>query len=261
MDIHRRPALSTNYIFVLHDSQNHQAVVIDPGDAEPVFELLRELKAKPVAIWHTHHHRDHIGGNRQLLNAFPDLKVYASPVDQKLDRVPGQNHCISAGDRMTFGDRVAEVLFIPGHTLGHIGYYFPPDGDGEAGHLFCGDTLFSGGCGRLFEGTPAQMVASLSQIRALPDQTWIWCSHEYTLTNLKFALSVDPDNKALQERYAEVQLLRDRNLPTIPSLLAIEKQTNPFLRWDQPAIQTVTSCDSSIQTFARLRGMRDLYVA
>ncbi len=259
MDIYRLPALSTNYIFVLHDPQHNHAVVIDPGEAAPVFSFLKALKAEPIAIWHTHHHRDHIGGNHQLFEAFPNLKVYASPVDRDLGRVPGQTHSLTAGDRIQFAGEVAEVLFIPGHTLGHIAYYFPGEDDQDAGHLFCGDTLFAGGCGRLFEGTPDQMVASLSQLRSLPDPTWVWCSHEYTLDNLAFALSVDPDNVVLQERYQLTQKMCDRQEPTIPSQLGIEKQSNPFLRWEQPVLQAATRSRNPVQTFARLRGLKEAF--
>jgi hydroxyacylglutathione hydrolase len=181
--------------------------------------------------------------------------VYGSKVDQ--GRIPGQQVYLTEGDRVTFGDRTAEILFLPGHTRGHIAYYFPPTTPTEAGELFCGDTLFAGGCGRLFEGTPTQMTDSLSKIRQLPDNTRVWCAHEYTQHNLKFALTVDPDNPQLQQRALAVNAARQRAEATVPSLLGVEKQTNPFLRWQEPALMSATQATNPLQSFARLRGMKD----
>ena len=257
MQVIRIEALSDNYIFLLHDIVKNIAAVVDPAEAEPVLEKLTELKAKLVAIFNTHHHNDHVGGNKQLIKHFPDLTVYAGAEDR--GRIPGQQVFLQAGDRIHFGDRTAEVFFIPGHTRAHIAYYFPPVTSGEAGELFCGDTLFAGGCGRLFEGTPTQMVESLSKIRSLPDNTRVWCAHEYTLKNLEFALTVDSDNTELQQRYEEVKKYRSRQEPTVPSLLGVEKLTNPFLRWEQPSLQLVTKSSDPVQTFARLRGMKDRF--
>ncbi len=254
MQIYRISALSDNYIFLLHDAARQIAAVVDPAEARPVLQKLEELGAKLVAIFNTHHHGDHVGGNLELLDRFPNAIVYAGSHDQ--GRIPGQQVELNAGDRVQFSDRIGEVLFVPGHTRGHIAYYFPPVAD-ESGELFCGDTLFSAGCGRLFEGTPAQMVDSLSQIRALPDNTRVWCAHEYTLSNLKFAVSVDRQNPDLQTRFAEVQAARSRNQATIPTNLGLEKRTNPFLRWDTPAIQSATSRTNAIETFAALRQKKD----
>jgi hydroxyacylglutathione hydrolase len=164
---------------------------------------------------------------------------------------------LQSGDRVEFAGREAQVFFVPGHTRAHIAYYFPPDKEGETGELFCGDTLFAGGCGRLFEGTPAQMVESLGQLRSLPDNTRVWCAHEYTLGNLKFALTVDPDNIALQERYRQVESDRSRDIATIPSILGVEKSTNPFLRWDTPALQATMKAIDPVTVFARIRGQKD----
>jgi hydroxyacylglutathione hydrolase len=158
-----------------------------------------------------------------------------------------------------FAGRSAEIFFVPGHTKAHIAYYFPPSNPGETGELFCGDTLFAGGCGRLFEGTPAQMLASLGQLRNLPDNTRVWCAHEYTLKNLQFAISVDGDNPDLQQRWGEVKEARSRSQPTIPSSIGLEKSTNPFLRWDFPNLQSATNTRDPVQTFARLRGMKDRF--
>lgn len=255
MQIYRLPVLSDNYIFLLHEPAQSIAAVVDPAIAQPVLEQLQRLDARLVAIFNTHHHGDHVGGNSQLLQAFPNLIVYGGAEDR--GRIPGQQVFLQPGDRVSFANRTAEVLFVPGHTRAHIAYYFPPDHPEAMGELFCGDTLFAGGCGRLFEGTPSQMVASLAQLRSLPDQTRVWCAHEYTLKNLQFALTVDPENAALADRLTEVQAIRRRAEATIPSNLGVEKHTNPFLRWDQPALQAAVNSQDDVQTFARLRGKKD----
>jgi hydroxyacylglutathione hydrolase len=255
MNIYRLSVLRDNYIFLLHDSRQNIAAVVDPAVAEPVLQKLAELEAPLIAILNTHHHRDHVGGNKALLHQFPEAIVYAGDMDR--GRIPGQQVFLREGDRVTLGERTAEVLFVPGHTRGHIAYYFPPLSSQESGNLFCGDTLFSGGCGRLFEGTPAQMKDSLHKIRCLPDNTQIWCAHEYTLANLKFALTVDNQNLSLQQRFKEVEALRQQNKATIPIELGIEKQTNPFLRWDTAVLMSKMKTQDSVQSFARLRGMKD----
>lgn len=255
MQIYRLPALSDNYVFLLHDEAQNVAAVVDPADARPVLTKLEDLGTTLVAILNTHHHADHVGGNEKLLHRFPAAVVYAGAEDR--GRIPGQQVFLQEGDRVQVGDQISEVLFVPGHTRAHIAYYFAPPDPSEPGDLFCGDTIFSGGCGRLFEGTPAQMVASLSKLRDLPDETRIWCAHEYTLKNLQFALTVDPQNADLQHQFAEVQSLRDRGQATIPTFLGVEKRTNPFLRWDTPTLKSATNAKDEIQTFARLRGMKD----
>ncbi|NEO75373.1 hydroxyacylglutathione hydrolase [Moorena sp. SIO4G3] len=257
MQIYRLPALSDNYIFLLHDPKRNIAAVVDPAEAKPVVKRLKELDAELVAIFNTHHHMDHVGGNRQLIQQFPDVCVYGGAEDR--GRIPGQQVFLNECDRVEFGDRLGEVLFVPGHTRGHIAYYFPPVVPGETGELLCGDTLFAGGCGRLFEGTPGQMVESMSKLRDLPDNTRVWCAHEYTLKNLQFALSVDGENLDLQGRFAQVQEARDRKEATVPSHLGVEKHTNPFLRWDEPALQSAAQAKEPVKTFARLREMKDRF--
>jgi len=251
------PALSDNYIFLLHNPKQNVAAVVDPAEAQPVLRRLEELGAELVMIFNTHHHMDHVGGNRELIKHFPNVYVCGSAQDR--GRIPGQQVFLQEGDQVEFTDRIGEVIFVPGHTSGHIAYYFRPRVEGETGDLFCGDTLFAGGCGRLFEGTPAQMVDSLSKLRALPDNTRVWCAHEYTLKNLQFALTVDKENPDLQTRYTEVQEARRRLEATIPSQLGIEKRTNPFLRWEQPALQSAVKATEPVQTLARLRGMKDRF--
>jgi len=257
MQIHRLQALSDNYIFLLHEPNQNVAAVVDPAEAEPVLKQLKDLGAELVAIFNTHHHNDHVGGNRQLIQHFSQVKVYGGAEDR--GRIPGQQVFLQQGDRVQFADRWAEVLFVPGHTRAHIAYYFPPTAAGDTGELFCGDTLFAGGCGRLFEGTPAQMVESLSKLRNLPNDTRVWCAHEYTLKNLQFALTVDSSNTELHSRFAEVKAARSRSEATIPSSLGLEKRTNPFLRWNQPALQSAVKSQDPVQTFARLRGMKDQF--
>ncbi|BDA67006.1 hydroxyacylglutathione hydrolase [Rivularia sp. IAM M-261] len=258
MQIIRIPVLSDNYIFLLWDSVRKIAAVVDPASSKPVLTKLHELEgAELVAIFNTHHHSDHVGGNRELMTHYPNLTVYGGESDS--GRIPGQKVFLREGDSVEFGDRTGAVFFVPGHTRAHIAYYFPPVTPEETGELFCGDTLFAGGCGRLFEGTPAQMVDSLSKIRTLPDNTRVWCAHEYTLKNLQFALSVDSNNQDLQQRYIKVQASRNQGEATVPSLLGIEKLTNPFLRWDIPALQTAVKTSEPVQAFARLRGMKDTW--
>lgn len=257
MEIERLSALSDNYIFLLLDRPRNIAAVVDPAEPAPVLRRLEALNARLVAIFNTHHHGDHVGANRDLLDRFPDTLVYGGIEDR--GRIPGQQVFLREGDRVEFAGREARVFFVPGHTRAHIAYYFPPTADGETGELFCGDTLFAGGCGRLFEGTPAQMVDSLGKLRSLPDNTRVWCAHEYTLGNLQFALTVDPENPVLQERYRQVESDRDRDIATVPSLLGTEKLTNPFLRWDTPALQATMDATDPVTVFARTRGKKDLF--
>jgi hydroxyacylglutathione hydrolase len=257
MQVIRLNALSDNYIFLLHEQRQNIAAVVDPAEAEPVLQQLQQLGAELVAIFNTHHHHDHVGGNKPLMQRYPQIRVYGGAEDR--GRIPGQQVFLQEGDRVTFGDRTGEVFFVPGHTTASIAYYFPPTSAEEPGELFCGDTLFAGGCGRLFEGTPAQMLESLGKLRNLPDNTRVWCAHEYTLKNLQFALTVDGSNQELQSRFAQVKAARSRDEATIPSILGIEKRTNPFLRWNQPVLQSVVKSQDPVQTFARLRGMKDRF--
>jgi len=257
MQVHSIPALSDNYIFLLHDPQQNTAAVVDPAEAEPVMKQLQKLGAQLVAIFNTHHHHDHVGGNQQLIRRFTNVKVYGGAEDR--GRILGQQVFLQQGDRVEFASRLAEVIFVPGHTRAHIAYYFPPTDADPVGELFCGDTLFAGGCGRLFEGTPTEMLESLSKLSSLPDDTRVWCAHEYTLKNLQFALTVDGANPDLKSRFAEAKAARSRLEATIPSMLGLEKRTNPFLRWNQPALQLAANSQDPVQAFARLRGMKDRF--
>ncbi|WP_374556312.1 hydroxyacylglutathione hydrolase [Thermomonas sp.] len=223
MDLRAVPAFDDNYIWLLRDAEG-RALVVDPGDAAPVLAVLGD--APPLAILLTHHHGDHVGGVADLLAHWPATPVFA-PHD---DRIPQASQRVDDGDRVTVGDWHFEVLAVPGHTRSHVAYH------GE-GLLFCGDTLFSLGCGRMFEGTPPQMHASLARLAALPGDTRVCCAHEYTLGNAAFALAVDPGNAALRTRAEAVRALRAAGRSTLPTTLAEERTCNPFLRCDVPAVR------------------------
>jgi hydroxyacylglutathione hydrolase len=217
-------AFADNYIWTLRDAG--RAAVVDPGDARPVLDYLRAEKLELVAIINTHHHADHVGGNADLLKQYR-VPVYG-PHDERIREV---THRLRDGERMTlphFGVEF-EVFEIPGHTRTHIAFY-------GAGMLFCGDTLFAVGCGRLFEGTPRQMHESLGKLMRLPETTKVYCGHEYTLSNIRFAKAADPDNRALLELEVKAKQLREQGRPTLPSDIGQEKATNPFVRCTEPAV-------------------------
>jgi hydroxyacylglutathione hydrolase len=222
------PAFKDNYLWLIHDGVH--AAVVDPGDGQPILDALRAHGLTLTAILLTHHHADHIGGVPQLLAEY-SVPVYGP----RNDHIAAVTHPLGEGDRVQVPGLALElsVLDVPGHTLGHIAYVRETPG---AHWLFCGDTLFGGGCGRLFEGTPEQMAASLAKLAALPEDTLVYCAHEYTLSNLRFAEAVEPGNRALQMRLEADSKARGTNLPTIPSNIAIENATNPFLRATEPAI-------------------------
>uniref|UniRef100_A0ACD5H1C9 Hydroxyacylglutathione hydrolase n=1 Tax=Desertifilum tharense IPPAS B-1220 TaxID=1781255 RepID=A0ACD5H1C9_9CYAN len=257
MQIIRIPALFDNYIFLLHDPQQNIAAVVDPAVAEPVLQQLQQLQAELVAIFNTHHHSDHIGGNHQLLQRFPNLCVYGGKEDR--GRIPGQQVFLEEGDRVSFANRTAQVLFVPVPYPRPHRLLLPPEPPPNRANSSAAIPYLQADAVRLFEGTPAQMVDSLNKIRALPDSTRIWCAHEYTLKNLQFALTVDAENPDLKDRFIQVKQMRRQNESTIPSLLGIEKQTNPFLRWDRPSLQASTHSQDALQTFRRLRGMKDRF--
>lgn len=225
------PAFTDNYIWMLHDDRS--AIVVDPGDAAPVLQALERLGLQLHGILVTHHHPDHVGGVDTLRQATGAV-VYGPA----RERIPEPLVRLAQGDAVDLLGLHFEVLDVPGHTAGHIAYYcadLGADLDNEP-LLFCGDTLFSGGCGRLFEGTPAQMLASLDQLAALPGNTRVCCTHEYTLSNLKFARAVEPESAALLHYTSQCEALRAQQQPTLPSRIALEKEINPFLRVRQPSV-------------------------
>jgi len=220
-------AFKDNYIWLIQDAEMRYAAVVDPGDARPVLLALEQNDIVPIAILITHHHGDHVGGVRQLLQRWPGLPVFG-PAGEA---IPGITRRLAEGDTVTLPELGVQfrVLDVPGHTAGHIAYF------GE-GALFCGDTLFANGCGRLFEGTPQQMHASLSKIAAMPGDTLIYCAHEYTLDNIAFAKWVEPHNTDLWQRERDDSLRREQGMPTVPSRLDLELRTNPFLRFGAPDV-------------------------
>jgi hydroxyacylglutathione hydrolase len=252
LEIIRLPILKDNYTFLLVDGARRQAAVVDPGQSGPVLDYLGQSGLELTKIFITHPDRDHIGGNPALLQKFPQAVVYGSRIDRGY--IPGQQVYLAGGDQVRWGDAVGQVLFIPGHTLGHIAYYWPTATGGE---LFCGDTIFGGGCGRMKEGTPAQMWDSIKALGQLPTETRLWFAHEYTANNLRFALTIEPENAALQQRYAEVRSHPDR--PTSPSTIGLERQTNPFLRCDRPEVMAVVAKTDPVEVFAELRRRKDQF--
>jgi len=218
------PAFQDNYIWTLRSGT--QAAVVDPGEARPVQDYLAQEGLSLVAILATHHHPDHVGGIAELVG-----RNKVAVFGPKGEPIPALTHPVGQGDSAVIPalDASFSVLDIPGHTRAHVAYY-------GLGSLFCGDTLFACGCGRVFEGTPAQMLASLSKLAALPDETKVYCGHEYTLANIRFARAVDPGNAELAAREERAQRLRDAGRPTLPSTLGEERATNPFLRCAEPAV-------------------------
>lgn len=223
MQIYRLPALNDNYIWLL--ACCGRAAVVDPGEAAPVLSLLEREGLSLSAVLVTHHHGDHQGGIAALTEAFPKVCVYG-PASES---ITGCTEALRGGEVLDFCGHAITVMALPGHTLGHLGYRL-----GEA--VFCGDVLFGAGCGRLFEGTPVQMADSLAQLAALPDSTLLYCAHEYTEANLRFACVVEPHSQVVATRQAKVAQLRQAGQATVPLSLAEERATNPFLRLDQPAV-------------------------
>ncbi len=249
------PAFQDNYLWLIHDGTH--AAAVDPGDAAPILAALADNGLVLAAILLTHHHADHVGGVPTLLQHFK-VPVFGP----RTEDIPHVARALGEGDTAVVPelDLTLDVIDVPGHTRGHIAYY-NKDND----WLFCGDTLFAGGCGRLFEGTPGQMVNSLEKLESLPEQTQIFCAHEYTLANLRFANEVEPDNMQLKVRIQHEQTKRDGGVPTVPSTIGLEKSTNPFLRFREPQIadrliaRGLVSTREPIAVFAALREWKNSY--
>lgn len=247
------PAFKDNYIWLIRSHSGDRVAVVDPGDAQPVIHALEDQHLRPVAILCTHHHADHSGGIGALRARF-DIPVYGPA----REAIAGITHPVADGDRVVLDaiEQTYEVLEIPGHTRGHIAYV------GE-GAVFCGDTLFSGGCGRLFEGTAAQMWASLSRLAALPEDTAVYCAHEYTLANLRFARAVEPNNRDLETYWRQASAARAENRPTLPSTISLERRINPFLRVQKAGVRAAAvvhgglKSDTDEAVFATLRRWKD----
>lgn len=256
MEVIALPAFNDNYLWLLHDGRD--ALVVDPGDAAPVQAALQRLGLALRGILVTHHHGDHTGGVATLRDA-----TGATVYGPAHERIPAPYQALQGGQTIRVLGIDWQVIDVPGHTAGHIAYYAAAvDG---APLLFCGDTLFSGGCGRIFEGTPAQMLASLDRLAALPADTRVCCAHEYTLANLRFALAVEPENATLHDHLSHCQALRERGQPTLPSTMGIERAINPFLRSREPAVvRSVRSHDRAtgedeVAVFAALREWKNRF--
>ena len=251
MNLTSIPALQDNYIWTVTDDEG-KCLIVDPGEAQPVIEKIEANGWQPVAILLTHHHNDHVGGVKALCARFPQLEVFGP--QETADK--GAKTLVHEGDRVGVLGLSFEVIHTPGHTLGHISYYSSP-------YLFCGDTLFSGGCGRLFEGTAEQMYDSFQKLNQLPGETLVCCAHEYTLSNLKFAAAILPHDPQITAEYQKIKDLRAENGITLPSKLAHERTINLFLRTQEPDLQRALSVNSAAepvwQTFAVLREKKDAF--
>lgn len=255
------PAFTDNYIWMLHDAAH--AVVVDPGDAAPVLAMLDRLKLEIAGILVTHHHGDHTGGLAGLAERARQRGRVPPPVlGPAGSGIAGLTQTVAEGDTVELLGLGFQVLAVPGHTLDHLAYVARPAG--EAPLLFCGDTLFSGGCGRLFEGTAAQMHASLGRLAALPADTRVCCAHEYTLSNLAFASAVEPDNAALAAYRQHCEALRARGEPTLPSRIGLERAINPFLRSGEAAVAAQAraqgaASDDPVAVLAAIRTWKNHY--
>ncbi len=243
------PCLNDNYAYLVIDEGTQHAAVVDPSESAPVLAAAEREGVTIRELWLTHHHFDHVGGNEGILEALGELVVRGSVHDRDEKRIPGQTVAHADGDAFTFEGHEVRVIENPGHTLGAISFL-------TEGQLFSGDTLFLAGCGRVFEGTMAMMKDSLAKLRALPDDTAIWCGHEYTVNNLRYAATVEPESAAISQSLVDAHKRREAGEPTIPGTIAAEKKTNPFFRFDVPE---VASGRDDVASFTALREAKDRF--
>lgn len=243
IEVLRIPALSDNYIWLAHDDASGDTIVVDPAVAEPVLEAAAARGWTISAIWNTHWHPDHTGGNAAI-KAATGCVVIAPAAEAA--KIPTADRLVGEGDMVKLGDFTAQILAVPAHTAGHIAYHLPDAGD-DAGVIFVGDTLFAMGCGRLFEGTADQMFANMQRLAALPGDTIVYCAHEYTQSNGRYALTAEPDNADLAARMAQVDAMRAQGQPTVPTTITLERATNPFMR------------ATSVQQLAERRAAKDSF--
>jgi len=253
LEIEQIPVLTDNYVYLVREPGSGAVAAVDPSVHEPVLARLAAKGWRLTHVLNTHHHADHTGGNLGLKNATGCTVV---GYKHDADRIPGIDVRVEDGETYTFGNEAAKVIAIPGHTRGHIAFWF-----GASHAVFCGDTLFALGCGRLFEGTPEQMWNSLGKLRALPDETMVYCGHEYTQNNARFALTVEADNKALIARSAEIDRIRAKGLSTVPSAMGVERATNPFLRADVATVAKGVGMPGGdpVAVFAEVRRRKDAF--
>jgi len=253
LDVRQFACLDDNYGYLIRCSQTGACAAIDTPDAGRILAEARAMGWEIGEVWNTHHHFDHAGGNDEI-RAQAGAAIAAPAAEA--GAIGHVDRALSHGDTIRLGEQEAQVIDVGGHTLGHIAYWFK-----HANVAFVGDALFALGCGRLFEGTPQQMHASLSRLRALPPETVIYCAHEYTAANARFALSVDPENPALQSYAERVAVARDNNAPTVPTVLSAELEANPFLRWDDPALRARLGLESAEdwEVFAEVRRRKDSF--
>lgn len=253
LEIQQIPVLNDNYIYLIHDPESGETAAVDPAVSEPVLSTLKHNNWQLSHIFNTHHHSDHVGANLSLKEQ-TGCKIAGCADDQK--RIPGIDIKLSEGDTLKLGAHTIQVISCSGHTIGHIAYYIA---DSDA--LFCGDTLFAMGCGRLFEGSAEQMQSSLKKFTALPSDTKIYCAHEYTLNNAQFALTMEPDNKDLQNTLERVKQLRSNNQPTVPTTIKQELATNPFLRANSANIQRTLNMQnvSELAVFTEIRARKNCF--
>jgi len=255
LEIHPIKAFNDNYLWLFKESGTSEACIVDPGDATPVLSYLKKEKLSLSAILLTHHHPDHIGGVNELLDHYK-VPVYGP----ESSSIPAVTKILHEGDTIVAGNSSFTVLEIPGHTLDHIAYYAEVASDAGPA-LFCGDTLFAGGCGRIFEGTPVMMYNSLQKLAALKPETQVFCAHEYTLSNLAFAQAVVPEDLALQQRIRQEKEKRENNIPTVPTSIELELNTNPFLRCSEESIleKFPEKAQQPVEVFAALREWKDRF--